>query len=183
MPNICDLYIAAICDGPLSVGLKRTGRDADSFSPYAEVKNEWSYTSTPPIYSMMFATFSVHPCVALQAVLFLRLFFCIALICMLCVRLACLEGKYARKWRCSVSVLCVILCSWNMTVQPAFCWKEVRVTVGQFERHIIVVVKQTSQHLVTSLQAVQRGSNHATSVLHLTHHKDTSFQGHRLSNK
>ena len=32
-------------------GLKRTGRDVDNSSPSsAEVKNEWSYTSTPPLY-------------------------------------------------------------------------------------------------------------------------------------
>jgi hypothetical protein len=36
--------------GALSLGVKRPGREADhSPPPSAEVKNTWSYTSTPPI--------------------------------------------------------------------------------------------------------------------------------------
>jgi hypothetical protein len=36
--------------GALSLGVKRPGREADYSSPYnAEVKNAWSYTSTPSI--------------------------------------------------------------------------------------------------------------------------------------
>jgi hypothetical protein len=36
--------------GAPSLGVKRTGHEADHSSPYsAEVKNAWSYTSTPPI--------------------------------------------------------------------------------------------------------------------------------------
>jgi hypothetical protein len=36
--------------GALSLGLKRPEREADHPSPYsAEVKNEWSYTSSHPI--------------------------------------------------------------------------------------------------------------------------------------
>jgi hypothetical protein len=31
----------------LSLGIKRPGLEADHSSPSAEVKNEWSYTSTP----------------------------------------------------------------------------------------------------------------------------------------
>jgi hypothetical protein len=35
--------------GALSLGLKRSGREADYTLPFsAEVKNAWSYTSTPP---------------------------------------------------------------------------------------------------------------------------------------
>jgi hypothetical protein len=34
---------------PISPGVKRMGREADHWSPAsAEVKNAWSYTSTPP---------------------------------------------------------------------------------------------------------------------------------------
>jgi hypothetical protein len=37
--------------GYLSLGVKRPGRKADHSPPSsAEVKNAWSYTSTPPIY-------------------------------------------------------------------------------------------------------------------------------------
>jgi hypothetical protein len=36
--------------GALSLGVKRPGREADHSPPSsAEVKNAWSYTSTPPI--------------------------------------------------------------------------------------------------------------------------------------
>jgi hypothetical protein len=36
--------------GALSLGVKRPGREADNSPPSsAEVKNGWSYTSTPPI--------------------------------------------------------------------------------------------------------------------------------------
>jgi hypothetical protein len=36
--------------GALSLGIKRAGCEADHSSPSsAEVKNAWSYTSTPPI--------------------------------------------------------------------------------------------------------------------------------------
>jgi hypothetical protein len=36
--------------GALSLGVKRPGREADHSIPYsAEVKNAWSYTSTPPV--------------------------------------------------------------------------------------------------------------------------------------
>jgi hypothetical protein len=36
--------------GALSLGVKRSGREADHSPPFsAEVKNVWSYTSTPPI--------------------------------------------------------------------------------------------------------------------------------------
>jgi hypothetical protein len=36
--------------GALSVGVKRPGREADHSPPSSvEVKNEWSYTSTPPV--------------------------------------------------------------------------------------------------------------------------------------
>jgi hypothetical protein len=36
--------------GALSLGVKRPGREADHLPPSsAEVKNAWSYTSTPPI--------------------------------------------------------------------------------------------------------------------------------------
>jgi hypothetical protein len=35
--------------GALSLGVKRPGRKADHSPPSAEVKNAWSYTSTPPI--------------------------------------------------------------------------------------------------------------------------------------
>jgi hypothetical protein len=36
--------------GALSLGVKRLGREADNSAPSsAEVKNEWSDTSTPPI--------------------------------------------------------------------------------------------------------------------------------------
>jgi hypothetical protein len=36
--------------GALSLGVKRPGREADQSPPSsAEVKNMWSYTSTPPI--------------------------------------------------------------------------------------------------------------------------------------
>jgi hypothetical protein len=35
--------------GILSLGVKRPGREADHSPPSsAEIKNEWSYTSTPP---------------------------------------------------------------------------------------------------------------------------------------
>jgi hypothetical protein len=35
---------------PLSLGVKRPGHEADHSLPFsAEVKNAWSYTSTPPI--------------------------------------------------------------------------------------------------------------------------------------
>jgi hypothetical protein len=37
--------------GALYLGVKQLGREADHSPPYsAEVKNAWSYTSTPPIY-------------------------------------------------------------------------------------------------------------------------------------
>jgi hypothetical protein len=37
--------------GALSLGVKRPGRDADHSPPSnSEVKNVWSYTSTPPIH-------------------------------------------------------------------------------------------------------------------------------------
>jgi hypothetical protein len=36
--------------GALSLGIKRPGREADHSPPSsAEVKNAWSYTSTPPL--------------------------------------------------------------------------------------------------------------------------------------
>jgi hypothetical protein len=36
--------------GALSLGVKRSGREVDYSPPSnAEVKNEWSYTSTPPM--------------------------------------------------------------------------------------------------------------------------------------
>jgi len=36
--------------GDLSLGVKRSGREADHSPPFsADVKNAWSYTSTPPI--------------------------------------------------------------------------------------------------------------------------------------
>jgi hypothetical protein len=36
--------------GALSLGVKRPGREADHSPPSsAEVKNAWSYTSTPPV--------------------------------------------------------------------------------------------------------------------------------------
>jgi hypothetical protein len=36
--------------GALSLGVKRPGREADHSAPSsAEVKNTWSYTSTPPV--------------------------------------------------------------------------------------------------------------------------------------
>jgi hypothetical protein len=36
--------------GPLSLGVKRSGREADHSPPSsAEVKNAWSYTSTPSL--------------------------------------------------------------------------------------------------------------------------------------
>jgi hypothetical protein len=39
--------------GTLSLGIKRPGREADHLAPSsAEVKNAWSYTSTPPYVLM-----------------------------------------------------------------------------------------------------------------------------------
>jgi len=36
--------------GAISLGVKRPGREVDLSPPYsADVKNSWSYTSTPPI--------------------------------------------------------------------------------------------------------------------------------------
>jgi hypothetical protein len=46
-----DIYIYIYMGtGALSLGVKRPGREADHSPPSnAEVKNAWSYTSTPPI--------------------------------------------------------------------------------------------------------------------------------------
>jgi hypothetical protein len=47
--NFTDHYIQGV-PGALSVGVKRPGREANHSPPSsAEVKNAWSYASTPPI--------------------------------------------------------------------------------------------------------------------------------------
>jgi hypothetical protein len=45
-----DLPCIQSVPGALSVGVKRPGREANHSPPSSsEVKNEWSYTSTPPV--------------------------------------------------------------------------------------------------------------------------------------
>jgi hypothetical protein len=48
--NSSGAHSASYPPGALSLGIKRPGREADHSPPSsAEVKNAWSYTSTPPI--------------------------------------------------------------------------------------------------------------------------------------
>jgi len=51
--------------GIVSRGMKQPERDVDQSHPSrAEIKNEWSYTSTPPIYPLKESTMTTVPVTA-----------------------------------------------------------------------------------------------------------------------
>jgi hypothetical protein len=104
--------------GALSLGVKRPGREADHSRPSsAEVKNTWSYTSTPQYFIMAWCLVKhrdnksiVTKLVALQKLQSQKLFHCTSLN-MQNIEKYWNESRTSVLWR--VQVFCTMMLFWD----------------------------------------------------------------------